>query len=260
MKINVLDKGFVYLVDKMGDDNRIVQSARVSYGEGTKSYREDRDLIRYLMENQHTSPFEQVVFVFHMKLPIFVARQIVRSRTARLNECSGRYSELPEEFYVPNPENVATQSTNNKQGRGETFEPNTANHIISNMKCMARDEFKHYKWMLEQNVAREIARINLPLSTYTEWYWQMDLRNLFHFLKLRLDSHAQYETRVYAEAVYQIIKPIVPIACEAFEDFVLNAKTFSAKEVALIKQHLENFDFSTLTNKEKSKFIKKLEV
>lgn len=241
----------------MGDDNRIVQSARVSYGEGTKSFREDRDLIRYLMENQHTSPFEQVVFVFHMKLPIFVARQIIRHRTARLNECSGRYSELPEEFYVPDPENIATQSTNNKQGRGETFELNTANHIISNMKSMARDEFKHYKWMLEQNVAREIARINLPLSTYTEWYWQMDLRNLFHFLKLRLDAHAQYETRVYAEAIYKIIKPVVPIACEAFEDFSLNAKTFSAKEVALIKQHMENFDLSCLTTKEKTKFIKK---
>lgn len=181
-------------------------------------------------------------FKFHCKLPIVSARQMIRHRTASTNEISGRYSKLPEEFYVPDVEHLQKQSINNKQGRGETFEENEASHIISNMSAMARDEFKHYNWMLEQDVAREIARINLPLSTYTEWYWKIDLHNLFHFLRLRLDEHAQYEIRVYAEAIYELIKPIVPISCEAFEDYVLNACTFSAQEMDLIRDMFLDMD------------------
>lgn len=260
-EVKVLDKGFVRLVDYMGDDSSIVQAARVSYGQGTKTVSEDRGLIRYLMKNRHTSPFEMVEFKFHCKLPLFCARQMVRHRTANLNEVSGRYSELPEEFYVPKSEHLQKQAKNNKQGRGESFEENEANHIISNMSAMARDEFKHYHWMLEQDVAREIARINLPLSTYTEWYWKMDLHNLFHFLKLRLDSHAQYEIREYAKAIYELIKPIVPTSCEAFEDYVLNAQIFSAQEMTILRQVLGQVsveDFPGLTKREVSEFKQKL--
>lgn len=259
-EIKVLDYGFVRLVDSMGDDSAIVQAARVSYGKGTKTVSEDRGLIRYLMKNRHTSPFEMCEFKFHCKMPLFTARQWIRHRTASVNEVSGRYSELPEEFYVPKSEHLQRQSKNNKQGRGETFEENEANHIISNMTAMARDEFKHYHWMLDQDVAKEIARINLPLSTYTEWYWKIDLHNLFHFLKLRLDQHAQYEIRVYANAMYELIKQIVPISCEAFEDYMLNAQTLSAQEMTILKKVLGQItieDFPGLSKREVSEFKQK---
>lgn len=239
--MKVLDHGFVELIDYMGDDDAIVDAARVSYGKGTKAYRENRDLIRYLMRNKHTSPFEMCEFKFHCKMPVFTSRQWARHRTANLNEISGRYSELPEEFYVPNIENIQKQSTDNKQGRGESFDEPMANHIASNMMVMARDEFKHYHWMLEQGVAKEIARINLPLSTYTEWVWKIDLHNLFHFLKLRMDEHAQWEIRQYANAMFELIKPIVPLACEAFEDYGLFAKTFSRMEIDVLKNLLSNY-------------------
>lgn len=223
-----LDHGFVRLVDWMGDDTSIVQAARVSYGKGTKSVSEDTALIRYLMRNMHTSPFEMVEFKFHVKLPIFVARQWIRHRTANVNEYSGRYSEMPDEFYLPQPDQIRSQSSTNKQGRSSETIPQ-ANEIISRMQKTQQILHDEYSDFLDMGLARELARINLPLSNYTEWYWKIDLHNLFHFLRLRLDSHAQYEIRVYADAIAKIIKQIVPIAYQAFEDYTLNAVRFSKK-------------------------------
>ena len=233
----VLDKGFVRLVDYLGSDARIVQAARVSYGEGTKSFRQDKGLISYLMRNDHTSPFEQVNFTFHIKMPIFVARQWIRHRTARVNEISGRYSVMADEAYIPDPEHINLQSENNKQGRSE--EPVDANTVQQVIDLFADDQkraFDTYHRLLDLGIAREIARIDLPLSLYTQWYWQMDLHNLFHFLKLRLDSHAQYEIRAYAEVMLTMVRAVCPIACEAFEDLVLGAKRFSATEMDAIKE------------------------
>ena len=229
-EIKVLDKGFVRLVDYLGGDARIVQSARVSYGEGTKTVRQDRGLIHYLLKNAHTSPFEQVQLTFHTKMPIFVARQWVRHRTARLNEISGRYSVMRDEFYVPEPENVCAQSDSNKQGRAQALPLDEAQTIIAAMEQEQRDTYANYEKLLEQNVARELARVNLPNSLYTEWYWQIDLHNLFHFLRLRMDPHAQYEIRVFAEAMAQCAKAVAPLAYEAFEEHVLGAVSFSRAE------------------------------
>ena len=230
-EIKVLDKGFVRLVDYMGGDERIVQAARVSYGTGTKSYRQDRGLIHYLIRNWHTSPFEQVQLTFHTKMPIFVARQWVRHRTARLNEISGRYSVMKDEFYVPNPENIRPQSENNKQGRSdERFTADQEQEIIRLFADEQRTVYQKYERLRELNVAREIARNNLPLSLYTEWYWQIDLHNLFHFLRLRMDPHAQYEIRVYAEAMAQCAKAVAPMAYEAFEEHSLGSVAFSRAE------------------------------
>lgn len=238
-EIRVLDKGFVRLVDYLGGDQRIVQAARVSYGSGTKTYRQDRGLIHYLMRNWHTSPFEQVVLTFHTKMPIFVARQWVRHRTARLNEISGRYSVMKDEFYVPEPQHVCTQSDNNKQGRGGELPEDEAAAVIAAMEQEQRMVYAGYEKMLEQGVARELARSNLPLSLYTEWYWQIDLHNLFHFLRLRMDSHAQYEIRVYGEALAQCAKAVAPIAYEAFEEHVLGAVNFSRAEAQAIAAMLD---------------------
>jgi thymidylate synthase (FAD) len=229
-EIKVLDKGFVRLVDYMGGDHRIVQAARVSYGEGTKTYRQDRGLIHYLIKNWHTSPFEQVQLTFHCKMPIFVARQWVRHRTARLNEISGRYSVMKDEFYLPSPENVCTQSESNKQGRGEALPEAAARTVIAAMEKEQRDMYANYEALLEQGVARELARANLPNSLYTEWYWQIDLHNLFHFLRLRMDPHAQYEIRVYAEAMAECAKAVSPLAYEAFEEHILGSVSFSRAE------------------------------
>ncbi len=230
-EIPVLDKGFVRLVDYMGGDQRIVQAARVSYGGGTKSVRQDRGLIHYLMKNWHTSPFEQVQLTFHTKMPIFVARQWVRHRTARLNEISGRYSIMKDEFYVPSPENIRPQSLDNKQGRGEErYSPEEELQIMQLFEDEQRQVYANYERLLEMNVARELARNNLPLSLYTEWYWQIDLHNLFHFLRLRLDAHAQYEIRAYAEAMAQCAQAVAPLAYEAFEEHVLGSVTFSRAE------------------------------
>jgi thymidylate synthase (FAD) len=228
--IKVLDKGFVRLVDYMGGDERIVQSARVSYGSGTKSYRQDRGLIHYLLRNWHTSPFEQVQLSFHTKMPIFVARQWVRHRTARLNEISGRYSIMKDEFYLPAPENVCLQSESNKQGRGETLPIDQALEIIRKMEDEQASVYANYTSMLDAGVARELARANLPLSLYTEWYWQIDLHNLFHFLRLRMDPHAQYEIRAFGEALAQCAKAVAPLAYEAFEEHHLGSVTFSRGE------------------------------
>ena len=232
-RIPCLDKGFVRLVDYMGSDARIVQSARVSYGEGTKSYREDKGLINYLMRNAHTSPFEQVQLTFHTKMPIFVARQWVRHRTARLNEISGRYSVMADEFYVPAPEQIRPQSEDNKQGRSEArFTEAEEKEIIAAMVDEQESAYAAYTRLLDRNLARELARANLPVSLYTEWYWQIDLHNLFHFLRLRMDAHAQYEIRVFAEAMAGCAKAVAPLAYEAFEEHVLGALELSRSELA----------------------------
>ncbi|MCL2007558.1 MAG: FAD-dependent thymidylate synthase [Treponema sp.] len=235
----VLDKGFIRLVDYMGSDERVVQSARVSYGEGTKSYREDAGLIDYLLRNSHTSPFEQVVLTFHVKLPIFVARQWVRHRTARLNEISGRYSVMASEFYVPALEDVSLQSTDNKQGRSdEAMDAGEAEKIRLAFEEGQKQAYDEYTGFVEAGIARELARINLPLSLYTEWYWQIDLHNLFHFLRLRMDAHAQKEIRLYSEVMLEITKKVAPRCCESFERHVLGGVRFSGEELAEIRRRL----------------------
>ncbi len=265
-KINCLDKGFVRLVDYMGNDDSIVQAARVSYGKGTKSVSQDRELIRYLMRHKHTSPFEMVEFKFHVKLPIFVARQWIRHRTANVNEYSGRYSEMKNEFYLPEIDQLRHQSEMNRQARGdEELSPEISSKILQKMVSTQKLLFDDYEEFLQNGLARELARINLPLSTYTEWYWKIDLHNLFHFLRLRLDWHAQYEIQIYAQAIAELIKPIVPIAYEAFEDYVINSITFSNNELKILKSILKtneineeiakNFGIKGLEFKE---FLKKL--
>jgi thymidylate synthase (FAD) len=243
-RIDCLDKGFVRLIDVMGDDAAIVQAARVSYGSGTKKVLEDRGLIRYLLRHAHTTPFEMVEFKFHVKLPIFVARQWIRHRTANVNEYSGRYSEMKDEFYTPNPNDIRPQSVLNKQGRSEETLPDGIAEQAANAFKAGQDEaYAQYQEFLEQGIAREIARINLPVSNYTEWYWKIDLHNLFHFLRLRIDSHAQYEIRVFAEAIAELVKPFVPHAWEAFEDYVLNAHRMTAPELKVLKHLLESMEF-----------------
>jgi len=237
-EIKVLDKGFVRLVDYMGGDQRIVQSARVSYGEGTKSVRQDRALIHYLIKHWHTSPFEQVQLTFHCKMPIFIARQWIRHRTARLNEISGRYSIMKDEFYIPHPDQVAFQSSNNKQGRADSLPFDEAMKIIEQMENDQKEAYSEYTGMIEKGVARELARTNLPVSLYTEWYWQIDLHNLFHFIRLRIDPHAQYEIRVYAEALAKCAQAVAPFAYEAFEEHVLGSVTFSKAECAALSRML----------------------
>lgn len=239
-ELRVLDRGFVRLVDYLGGDERIVQAARVSYGVGTKSFREDRGLIHYLLRNEHTSPFEQVILTFHTKMPIFVARQWVRHRTARLNEISGRYSVMRDEFYLPDPDQVRYQSRQNKQARSEEPLPTEeAAAVIASMRAEQEQVYAQYERYLEMGVARELARANLPLSLYTEWYWQIDLHNLFHFLRLRLDAHAQYEIRAFADALAKCAKAVAPLAYEAFEEHWLHGVRFSRSECAAIARMLQ---------------------
>ncbi|MFW5774793.1 MAG: FAD-dependent thymidylate synthase [Chitinivibrionales bacterium] len=239
-KYPVLNKGFVRLVDYMGSDERIVQSARVSYGKGTKTCRQDKGLINYLLRNEHTSPFEQVVFTFHVKLPIFVARQWIRHRTARVNEISGRYSVMRSEFYLPEKEDIALQSKDNKQGRASDSVPASLQEkVLHILTSEQKAIYQNYEHLLNQNIARELARVNLPLSLYTEWYWQIDLHNLFHFLRLRLDPHAQKEIRVYAQAMYEIAKKVCPIACEAFENHVKGGVRLSRDEMEAIRNMIK---------------------
>ncbi len=239
-EIRVLDKGFIRLVDYMGGDARIVQSARVSYGEGTKTVREDGALIDYLLRHQHTSPFEQVILTFHVKLPIFVARQWIRHRTARVNEISGRYSIMKNECYVPASEDVAFQSQDNKQGRSEAaVSPETVERVRSVIQESQNKAFEAYEGLIGENIARELARINLPLSTYTEWYWQIDLHNLFHFLRLRCDSHAQKEIRVYAEAMLEVCRRVAPLATASFERHLQGGVNFSSEEMGALRNLLE---------------------
>jgi thymidylate synthase (FAD) len=248
-EIACLDKGFVRLVDYMGSDAAIVQAARVSYGTGTKQVNEDRGLIRYLMRHAHSTPFEMVEFKFHVKLPVFVARQWIRHRTANVNEYSGRYSVMKDEFYVPAPEQTRFQSATNKQGRAdEGFSDGEAAHILAVMSAAQKEAYAEYEELLEKNLAREIARINLPMSLYTEWYWKIDLHNLFHFLRLRMDAHAQYEIRVYAEAMARLVRDVVPLAYEAFEDYALNAVRLTAPELQAMKLLLEQVGETALSD------------
>ena len=239
-EIKVLDHGFVRLVDYMGSDARIVQTARVSYGEGTKTLREDAGLIDYLLRHEHTSPFEHVIFEFHAKMPIFVARQWIRHRTARLNEISGRYSVIKDEFYVPEAVSINFQSKDNKQGRAvDDVPPELKEKVINLLAEDQQSVYKNYEEMIEDDIARELARINLPLSTYTEWYWQMDLKNMFHFLKLRMDHHAQWEIQEYGRAMAQIVKAVCPLAYDSFERHMVNGARFSAHELDAIKKMLD---------------------
>ncbi len=266
-EIKCLNAGFVRLIDHMGGDDAIVQAARVSYGKGTKSVNEDRGLIRYLMRHMHTTPFEMVEFKFHVKLPIFVARQWIRHRTANVNEYSGRYSVMKDEFYIPDREAIHFQSLQNKQGRRkEEVPPDLRARVLEILTSAQRELYSQYEEMLEADIARELARINLPLSLYTEWYWKIDLHNLFHFLHLRMDLHAQYEIRVYAEAMAQLVKPFVPLAWEAFEDYVLGSSSFSRLEMEVLS---ERMDVSAITKellasrgfgaREATEFLEKIE-
>lgn len=240
----VLDHGFVRLVDYLGGDQRIVQAARVSYGEGTKTVREDKGLIHYLMRNLHTSPFEQVILTFHCKLPIFVARQWIRHRTARLNELSGRYSVMRDEFYVPDEARVQEQSDIDKQGSGASLPAELARRVLTVLTDGQERAYRDYQGLIDDHVARELARINLPLSLYTEWYWQIDLHNMFHFLRLRLDPHAQHEIREYAQAMARCARAVAPQAYEAFEEYQLCAANFSHSELKLLRSMLESAGFS----------------
>lgn len=255
----VLDKGFVRLVDYLGSDQRIVQSARVSYGEGTKTVSQDAGLIDYLLRHQHTSPFEQVVFTFHVKMPIFVARQWVRHRMGRMNEVSGRYSIMKEEFYVPETQDINGQSSNNKQGRAdEPFEEGKAKEIQSELANGQKASYDSYSKLLESGLAREIARINLPLSLYTEFYWQMDLNNLFKFLKLRLDSHAQFEIREYAKVMFDIVKKVCPLAASSFENDMNSSVSFTGEEMEALRKVLKG-QANPLEGKKLERFNAKIE-
>ncbi len=248
--VPVLDHGFVRVIDYMGDDSAVVQAARVSYGRGTRRVSEDAGLIRYLMRHRHSTPFEMCEIKFHVKLPIFIARQWIRHRTANVNEYSARYSILDREFYLPAPEHLAAQSSSNRQGRGEILEGAEAASVLDLLRGDAMRTYDHYASMLNEGIdgtpvdpdrrglARELARMNLTLNTYTQWYWKTDLLNLLHFLSLRADSHAQYEIRAYAEAMLEMVKAWVPLTHAAFVDYRLGAVTLSAGMLAVVKQML----------------------
>ena len=238
----VLDHGLVRVIDYMGDDGAIVQAARVSYGRGTKAVSNDEGLIRYLMRHWHSTPFEMCEVKFHVKLPVFVARQWIRHRTANVNEYSARYSILDREFYIPAPEQLAAQSKVNNQGRGEVLSGDEAQRVLDLLREDATRAYDHYEDMLsqdgQQGLARELARMNLPANVYTQWYWKTDLHNLFHFLRLRADKHAQYEIRVYAEAMCRIAADWVPLAYAAFEDYRLGGVSLSGRGVEVLRRRL----------------------
>jgi thymidylate synthase (FAD) len=269
----ILDHGFVRVIDYMGDDAAIVQAARVSYGKGTKRVQEDAGLIRYLMRHRHTTPFEMCEIKFHVKLPIFVARQWIRHRTASVNEYSARYSILDREFYIPAPEHLAAQSTTNRQGRGDILQGDQAANVLTLLRDDANRTYENYAYMLiegetrdptRQGLARELARMNLTLNTYTQWYWKTNLHNLFHFLSLRADSHAQYEIRVYADAMLQMTEAWVPIATAAFKDYRLGAVTLSAQMMTVLKRMLAGEpvtqETSGLNRREWQEFAENLQI
>ncbi len=236
--IKCLDKGFVRLVDSMGGDDAIVQSARVSYGKGTSKLSQDRGLIRYLMRHRHTTPFEMVEFKFHCKMPIFVARQWVRHRTANINEYSLRYSEARDEFYYPNPDHIEFQSSINKQGRMGEVDSDLKKKVQNYFKEISERSFEIYSELNEAGVARELARAILPVNLYTEWYWKNDLHNLLHFIGLRSDGHAQYEIRVFSDAMASFVKEVAPFAWEAYQDYVVKGMRFSKIEQSILEQKL----------------------
>ena len=247
----VLDHGFVRVVDYMGDDTSIVQSARVSYGKGTKKVSTDSGLIKYLMRHRHSTPFEMCEIKYHIKLPIFIARQWIRHRTANVNEYSARYSIMDKEFYVPERENLAAQSTNNRQGRGDLINGKQADSILKILKEDAERNYQHYEEMLnekydgsiiddkKQGLARELARMNLTLNSYTQWYWKTDLLNLLNFLALRADSHAQYEIREYANVMLNTVKKWVPTTYDAFIDYRVGGMELSAKGKKVIQKMIK---------------------
>ncbi|MEQ3626976.1 MAG: FAD-dependent thymidylate synthase [Celeribacter sp.] len=263
----VLDHGFVRVVDYMGDDAAICQAARVSYGRGTKSVSNDEGLIRYLMRHWHSTPFEMCEIKLHVKLPVFVARQWIRHRTANVNEYSGRYSILDREFYIPAPDQLAAQSVVNHQGRGETLEGEEAARVLEILKADSNRAYDHYEQMIgtegQDGLARELARMNLPANIYTQWYWKVDLHNLFHFLRLRADSHAQYEIRVYADAICNIVKDWVPAAYGAFEDYRLGGTTLSGPALSVLRRMLKGErveqDDSGMSKREWREFMEMVE-
>jgi len=262
----VLDHGFVRVVDYMGDDTSIVQSARVSYGKGTKKVSTDTGLIKYLMRHRHSTPFEMCEIKYHVKLPIFVARQWIRHRTANVNEYSARYSILDKEFYLPTKENLAAQSKNNRQGRGNLIDGEQANDILKILKRDAEKNYNNYETILNERhdgtivnenkkgLARELARMNLTLNTYTQWYWKTDLLNLLNFLSLRADDHAQYEIRVYADIMIDCLKKWVPITYEAFMDYRIGGMELSSKGKSVISKMIKgescDFENSKLSKRE----------
>ena len=249
--IPVLDHGFVRVIDYMGDDAAIVQAARVSYGKGTKQVHKDAGLINYLMRHRHTTPFEMCEIKYHVKLPVFVARQWIRHRTANVNEYSARYSILDREFYIPAPENLAAQAAVNRQGRDEVLDPSEAARVLEILQTDSTSCYDHYEEMLNVRndgsvidpgrvgLARELARMNLPVNIYTQWYWKIDLHNLMHFLSLRADAHAQFEIRAYADALMGTLRRWLPITCEAFENNVMNGAHLSAQGLDVVKRLLD---------------------
>jgi thymidylate synthase (FAD) len=239
----VLDHGFVRVIDYMGDDAAICQAARVSYGKGTKSVQNDEGLIRYLMRHWHSTPFEMCEIKLHVKLPVFVARQWIRHRTANVNEYSARYSILDREFYIPAPEHVAAQSVVNNQGRGDILTGEEATRVLEILKADSARAYDNYENMIsqdgQQGLARELARMNLPANIYTQWYWKVDLHNLLHFLRLRADAHAQYEIRVYAEEMCKIVADWVPFAYRAFEDYRMGGATLSSGALDCVRRMIK---------------------
>ena len=274
--IEVLDHGFIRVIDYMGDDTSIVQSARVSYGKGTKQISNDKGLIKYLMRHRHSTPFEMCEIKFHIKLPIFIARQWIRHRTANVNEYSARYSILDKEFYIPSPENLAAQSATNNQGRGDALTTEEASNVIDILRRDAEQTYSNYETLLNENssgekiddnkagIARELARMNLTLNTYTQWYWKIDLNNLLHFLALRADGHAQYEIRVYADAMLDIVRKWVPLTYAAFEDYRVGGTEVSSKEINLIKKLIKgekvSFEEEGLSKREWAELQRKFDI
>ena len=272
--VSVLDHGFVRVVDYMGDDSSIVQAARVSYGKGTKKVSTDSGLIKYLMRHRHSTPFEMCEIKYHVKLPIFVARQWIRHRTANVNEYSARYSILDKEFYLPSKENLAAQSVSNRQGRGQVINGEQAENILEMLKKDAEHTYKNYELMLNEKfdgstidesrrgLARELARMNLTLNTYTQWYWKTDLLNLLNFLSLRADSHAQYEIRAYADVMIDSLKRWVPITFDAFMDYRVGSMELSAKSKVVVQKMLKgekcNLENSNLSKREWNELMESL--
>ena len=245
--LKVLDKGFVRVVDYMGNDTSVVQAARVSYGKGTKKKSEDEGLIRYLLRHRHTTPFEMCEIKLHIKLPIFIARQWIRHRTASINEYSARYSILEDEFYIPKKHHLAEQSLLNKQGRGTEVDEKTAARILRILKEDSLRCYQNYSWMLNEknseaydskrsSLSRELARINLTLNTYTQWYWKIDLHNFMHFVSLRADNHSQFEIREYGKVLLKILSKWTPLSCKAFLSYRLNSAELSMEAIKVIKK------------------------
>lgn len=253
----VLDHGFVRVIDYMGNDAAICQAARVSYGKGTKSVQNDEGLIRYLMRHWHSTPFEMCELKLHVKLPVFVARQWIRHRTANVNEYSARYSILDREFYIPERDALAAQSVVNNQGRGAALSGEEADRVLRYLRDDAMRAYDHYEEMIsettpdgggQQGLARELARMNLPANIYTQWYWKVDLHNLLHFLRLRADAHAQYEIRVYAEEICKVVADWVPFAYRAFEDYRMGGATLSATALECVRRMLKGEEVTQETS------------